>query len=493
MNTDVCPECSSLPPPRWDRTDSLCATAFGFRLTPLPFWLRVFFLSSLFVLAASLAVSVIDLRQYEGIDFLQRYVGAKFGLLGMEPYHATADWWLNGIGKAFHETHFNGVPRPPGVGCNSPCLLLLYLPFTWLDFTTARYVSGALEWLAFLTLLCLMTRLIPGNTDRAVTLALALFFVAGAPFWRLHVERGQYYVFTCLLIASSLAAHIKSNRPFLSGLLLGLTVAIRPTIAFLALPFALQRRWRMLAGIVCACLLMGGASLAVFGVEGWRQFIWISGKYEKASTDFETDHFADLLRQRDPSPIQDFEHSRKQLLAPLPSVNSTAAGMVRLSKPLLDSRSIPVTSVLFLAKLVCVGMAVALILAALTTRSAPRTRTPWPFAYLAYAGIVAVNLVEYAIPYRAAYADIYYLLPVMLGIPIVLRERSVWLGVLLLVALASQQNLLGLVHGWYGIPVRVAGLTLFSLGVLWRWRQSIVSASSASAVTGAAASSSVPA
>ena len=89
-----------------------------------------------------------------------------------------------------------------------------------------------------------------------------------------------------------------------------------------------------------------------------------------------------------------------------------------------------------------------------------------------------MNLLEYAIPYRAAYADIYYLLPVMLGIPIVLRHRSVWLGVLLLVALASQQNLLGLVHGWYAIPVRVAGLTLFSLGVLWHWRQSIISAPS---------------
>ena len=489
MNEGAFPQPSLPLAIRCNKTDSLCATVFGFRLTPLPFWLRVFFLSALFVLFASLVVSVIDLWQYEGIDFLQRYVGAKFGLLGIEPYHATADWWLNGIDKAFHETHFKGVPRPPGVGCNSPCLLLFYMPFTWFDFTTARYVSGALEWLAFLSVLCLMTRLIPRNRDRALTFSLILFFTAGAPFWRLHVERGQYYVFTCLLIASSLVAHIKSNRPFLSGLLLGLTVVIRPTVAFLALPFALQRRWRMLTGIACACLFMGGASLAVFGVEGWRQFIWISEKYEIASTDFETDHFADLLRGRDPLPIQDFEQSRKQGLAMLPSINSTAAGMVRLSKPLLDRCSIPVTSVLFLAKLVGVSTAVALILAALYTRS----RTPWPDAYLAYVGIVAVNLVEYAIPYRAAYADIYYLLPVMLGIPIVLRHRSVWLGVLLLVALASQQNLLGLVHGWYAIPVRVAGLTLFSLGVLWHWRQSIISAPSAFDVTGETGSSSVPA
>jgi hypothetical protein len=55
----------------------------------------------------------------------------------------------------------------------------------------------------------------------------------------------------------------------------------------------------------------------------------------------------------------------------------------------------------------------------------------------------------------------------MLGLPIILRNGSVWLGVLLLTSLASQQNLLGLVHAWFAIPVRIVGLTLFSIGVLY--------------------------
>jgi len=139
---------------------------------------------------------------------------------------------------------------------------------------------------------------------------------------------------------------------------------------------------------------------------------------------------------------------------------------------MIDRMGVPIGGLLLVSKLLGLAAAGGLVLFFTFPRKfffAPPVQPS--DVYLAYAGTVAINVVEYVIPYRAAYADIYYLLPVMLGLPVVLRSGSVWLGVLLITSLASQQNLLGLVHGWYAIPVRIAGLTLFSIGVLHYWHK----------------------
>jgi len=442
---------------------------FFIDLSQAPFWQRLFFYASLVVLVVSIGVSATDLYRYEGCDFLTRYAEARCGFFDLDPYKTMADWMVNGVSQEKHEAYFKGVPHMTNIAGITPGLILVYyMPLALLDYISARYMSGILEWIAFLASIILLTRVVERNADRIVAVSTSLFFFAGSSFWRLHVERGQYYIFTVLLIASALFVLHRKKKDFLSGLLLGITISIRPTALFIALPFVLQRRWKMLSGALCSGVIIGVLSLCVFGLTGWKSFFWMTNKYELLSTDFSSNVFADISRVPEPPPIQDFEKSGKCGAAALPSINSTAVGIIRITKPILTKYSISVSSILLFAKSGVLFATLAMIWFFVPARRSSRNLCS-PDDYLFYVGIAAVNLIEYVIPIRAAYADIYYLLFVMLGIPIVARQKSTWLGVLLLIALASQQNLLGLVHGWYSIPVRVVGLTLFSFGVLYCW------------------------
>ena len=59
--------------------------------------------------------------------------------------------------------------------------------------------------------------------------------------FRLHVERGQYYVFLALLVALAFA-RIRERRDGLgTALMLGLVAAARPTFALIPLPPLLRR------------------------------------------------------------------------------------------------------------------------------------------------------------------------------------------------------------------------------------------------------------
>ncbi len=438
----------------------------------LAFPVRVGYYASLIILAAGFLLSLTDLVRYDGGDFNLRYIQARCGFANLDPYRTTADWWWNGIEPSRHEALFKGTPRPWGVACQTPAVLLFTMPVALMQRESARWVHGLLEWLAYLGVVALLGRLVANATHRALAVSTALFFVAGSPFWRLHVERGQYYVFVVLLIAASIYQLGRGRRNFCAGLLLGAVVAVRPSALFLLVPFAFHRRWRLLAGACCAGSLIGLSSLGVFGFSAWENLMWISKKYEAASVDFTSNPFSDCMRSTAVPPVEAHERTRKIAAAPFPSVNSTVAGLTRVSKPILDRCGVPIHGVLLAAKVIGVGIALIFIVALVPPRLISKEPAFMPSdVYLAYIGIVAVNLVEYAIPYRAAYADIYYLLPIMLGLPVVLRFRQTGLGIVLLVALSSQQTLLGLVNGWYSIPVRVLGLTAFSIGVALLWQR----------------------
>jgi len=449
---------------------TLILRTFAIDLSQASLWQRISLYISLVVFVTSFAVSLTDLAHYEGGDFNLRYIQARCGFLKLDPYVTTASWWWNGIAQDVHDNYFKNVPRPWGVACQTPALLLFYMPLSLLSWETARWACGILEWGAFLASVLLLSRVIAQQSDRLLAVATALFFMAGSPFWRLHVERGQYYIFTVLFIAALLFFLTYKKNDFLSGLILGVTISIRPTTLFLAVPFVLHRRWKIVSGTFCSGLAIGLISLCVFGLDAWKSFHWISKKYELASIDFTKNPFEDCMKTSQVPELQNYEVSGKEGGAPFPSVNSTMAGLIRITKPLMAKHEIPADTLLLAAKLFWVGSGLGLLIFFSRRRSRFFHTHPSADTYLCYVGITAVNIVEYAIPYRAAYADIYYLLPVMLGIPVITRQKSAWLGVLLLTALASQQNLLGLVNGWYSIPVRVVGLTLFSVGVLYCWR-----------------------
>ena len=452
----------------------LFSNIFSINLSEEPVWLRIFFHTSLVIFIVSLIVSLTDLAHYNGGDFNLRYIQAKCGFTEMEPYTTTASWWWNGIPRDIHETFFKGVPRPWGVACQTPALLLLYMPLSLLNWETARWCSGILEWVAFFMSVILLGRIINRNTDRILAVSTAFFFFAGSPFWRLHVERGQYYIFVVLLLILFLLVLVRKKNDFVAGLILGFTIIVRPTVIFLTLPFFLQKRWKLLAGSICSAFLVASLSICVFGVESWQNFHFMSKKYEAASIDFSANPFKDCMKYEKVPPLEDYEITGKVKGASFPSVNSTVAGMIRVTKPILDRYRISTDFLLLASKLLGIGLATGFIFLFIFTKIPFFRNMPHPpDTYLFFTGIVAINLLEYAIPYRAAYADICYLIPVMLGIPMLVESKKPWIGIVLLISLSSQQNMLSLVNGWYSIPIRIIGLSVFSIALLYYWRRQI--------------------
>src|SRR5581483_6510387 len=94
----------------------------------------------------------------------------------------------------------------------SPALLLLYAPLCEIQYHLQRMIWGGLEWGALVASIFLLHRLIPTLWTRRFFLACSLLFFIASPFWRLHVERGQYYVFLLLLEVVSLFVFMRCGK-----------------------------------------------------------------------------------------------------------------------------------------------------------------------------------------------------------------------------------------------------------------------------------------
>ena len=106
----------------------------------------------------------------------------------------------------------------------------------------------------------------------------ALIVLACAPACLINVVGGQNgFLSAALLIGGIL---VLDRRPMLAGLLFGL-LTFKPHLG-LVLPFALValRAWRTIAVAAATAVVMVAASLLIFGVEPWRQYLAATGALE---------------------------------------------------------------------------------------------------------------------------------------------------------------------------------------------------------------------
>ena len=96
-------------------------------------------------------------------------------------------------------------------------------------------------------------------------------FIGNWPF-RLHAERGQYYVFVALLVAIAFVDLREGRERLRTALVLGVAAGFRPTFAILPLLlfFAGKRRLAITALAIAAALCI--ATLPLVGVSGWREY-----------------------------------------------------------------------------------------------------------------------------------------------------------------------------------------------------------------------------
>ena len=374
--------------------------------------------ASLLVAAVALVASVDDVRTYGGEDLRPRVLGARALLAGLDPYTyevtpATPETLLD------YTRPFARITR-----CTySPALLFLYGPLSDLPWGAQRAVWAALEWAALLGTALVLSRCLRRARDREALFIVAGLGFAGSYFFRLHVERGQAYVFLALLLSLWCALILRppggagARDGAWSGVPLGLAIALRPSLAVLIpIAFLLGLRRSSLAALVAAAAV--GITLPLAGVAGWLQFVRHAGLIGRwALRDPAT---LSMLGAPVPVParLEGYDFSR---VLPGLSGNTALGGVLQAAATAARSTGAlhalarwwpPASQALALA---AVAATLAVALRAGLRHRALRTR-------LALA-LVAALLVDYFLPIRIAYADVLFLPPLALLLPALAARR----------------------------------------------------------------------
>lgn len=145
-----------------------------------------------------------------------------------------------------------------------PHFLLLALPFGLLPFSSSYALFMGLSGAGLVATIWLYA---PRDNRRWVQIGSLLL----CPACSITVIAGQNAFLTAALLVGGFG--VLSRRPLLAGVLLGVAT-FKPTL-WLMVPVALiaARQWRALAGAAATAGVLALASLAVFGVEMWRQWL----------------------------------------------------------------------------------------------------------------------------------------------------------------------------------------------------------------------------
>jgi hypothetical protein len=151
---------------------------------------------------------------------------------------------------------------------NLPILGYLFVPLALLERPTAGFLYLGVGVSAVVAMALLLARWL--QLRYRAFAVLVMLFAANGPLVNSLREGNTTHIVGLILVVSLI--FIGSGRQFLAGVLLGLCALIKlPLMLFCAYYVALQR-WRIAAGAIVTILLLGLASLLVFGSEvniGW--------------------------------------------------------------------------------------------------------------------------------------------------------------------------------------------------------------------------------
>ena len=207
--------------------------------------------------------SVSDLRSYPAIDLRSKVVGARLLAAGHDPYVSYED--------PQHSEYFKSTTRPN----YTPVLLALYVPLSSLQWWTQRAIYFALDWLFAAAALCLLLRYFCDTREKKYVcwIVYAVFIFCSYAF-RIHLERGQYYVFLLLLTCQVAVALKKGWSGWLACVPAALLLLVRPTYG-LILPVAFlcfgARRWTLRVVVVAATIF--ALTLPLGGIQRWAGFM----------------------------------------------------------------------------------------------------------------------------------------------------------------------------------------------------------------------------
>ncbi len=224
-------------------------------------WLRIAVIAFTCLLICGVFVRTArDLATYPGIDLHCKVIPARLLVRGMDPYYD--------FRSQMHPDHL----RTLGAATYSPALLLLYAPLCELHWDAQRIVYFLLDWISIFLCYIVLVRAFPRHIPRTpLWLAFVLLFIANFAF-RLHLERGQYYIELALLAALVAPGLLLNRATWLRVLPLALLVLLRPTYGICIIGILCLRRFRYAAQAAALCLLLFAATLPVAGLQDWKAY-----------------------------------------------------------------------------------------------------------------------------------------------------------------------------------------------------------------------------
>jgi hypothetical protein len=351
-----------------------------------------------------------DARIYGGTDLRIRVVGARALMRGINPYtlQQTAD-----LDPALRDPDQRDLSR-----CTyPPTLLLFYAPFSSMPYPAQRALWMILEWSVFASSVVVLRSCLPSRESQYWFSVMAIGLIGGSSFWRLHVERGQYYIFVVLLISVGIWLIRKTRHTTIAGCLWGVAICLRPTSALLVLPwFTNPRNRTAVAAIVTALLLVVGATLKTDPVY-WRDFLHLSGAWESALINTSPDAARETIPVSEPT---DGSPTDGYLTAMLPGFasNLTFISLSRSLQTTFECHPDPVT----VSRL---GKLVWLVLICVIGLLHYRNRRPESDATenRVLTGVCLMLVTDYFLPIRIEYADVMFLIPMALLMPVLIRPE----------------------------------------------------------------------
>lgn len=206
----------------------------------------------------------LDIRGHPiGRDFLNVWAAPRLAFGGRvdEIYDRSA--YVRAIGELF------GAPLPFHNWSYPPSALVALAPFSALP-----YFAALAAWLGLTFLAYAAVGLEPVRRSRRLG---ALLMLALGPASLINILGGQNGFLTAALLLGSF--RLMPDRPLAGGALLGV-LTIKPHLALLApLLMAMSRAWRAMAAALIVSALLALVSVALFGVDPWREYLGETSRY----------------------------------------------------------------------------------------------------------------------------------------------------------------------------------------------------------------------
>ena len=368
-----------------------------------------------------------DVQAYGGTDLRVRVVGARALVRGINPYTIRDSGRLDAELRDPDQQGMNRCTYPP-------TLLFLYAPLSVLKYPSQRVIWAVLEWCAFFTSVGVLSACIKSREARYWFLVSAIGLIGSSFFWRLHVERGQYYVFVVLLISIGMLLLLKPRHAVAAGVFWGLAICLRPTVVLLLVPwFTGKQRKVAVTAIATATVAVAAATIAG-QPEYWLDFLKLSRAWELSLLE------ADLPSDLEVSQQSESGWTDDDTAEPTDGYNSAMLGTFAANLTFDSlSQSLQTMSGYFVNPVVMAWLAkcVWLIVAAViwTLSSSRRKQATVGQEHQLQVGVCLMLVTDYFLPIRIEYADVMFLIPMALLMPFMICKEYRILAVTFVVAM----------------------------------------------------------